>query len=145
MKPKTLRDEPRVIDSSALIAWFQNEPGDDLTQVQLDFGGMIAAPNLTEVIGKLVSSGVAPINEVRVAPINEVQRDVLALGLEVIPMDETIALASAFFYARRHPYDLSLGDCVCIAVAETLGLEILTAEQSWAKIPDLRVKVRLIR
>jgi PIN domain nuclease of toxin-antitoxin system len=137
MKLKTFRAEPRVIDSSVLIAWFQNEPGDDLTQVQLDFGGMIAAPNLTEVIGKLVSSGVAPTNEV--------QRDVLALGLEVIPMDQTIALASAFFYARRHPYDLSLGDCVCIAVAETLGVEILTAEQSWAKIPDLRVKVRLIR
>ena len=137
MKPKIFRAEPRVIDSSALMAWFQNEPGDDLTQVQLDFGGMIAAPNLTEVIGKLVSSGIVPINEV--------QRDVLALGLEIIPMDQTIALASAFFYARRHPYDLSLGDCVCIAVAETLGVEILTAEQSWAKIPDLRVKVRLIR
>jgi PIN domain nuclease of toxin-antitoxin system len=137
MNLKTFRAEPRVIDSSALMAWFQNEPGDDLTQVQLDFGGMIAAPNLTEVIGKLVSSGVAPINEV--------QRDVLALGLEIIPMDQTIALAAAFFYARRHPYDLSLGDCVCIAVAETLGVEILTAEQSWAKIPDLRVKVRLIR
>jgi PIN domain nuclease of toxin-antitoxin system len=137
MNLKTFRAEPRVIDSSALMAWFQNEPGDDLTQVQLDFGGMIAAPNLTEVIGKLVSSGVAPINEV--------QRDVLALGLEVIPMDQAIALAAAFFYARRHPYDLSLGDCVCIAVAETLGVEILTAEQSWAKIPDLRVKVRLIR
>ncbi len=137
MTPKTFKLEPRVIDSSALMAWFQNEPGDDLTQLQLDFGGMIATPNLTEVIGKLVSSGVAPINEV--------QRDVLALGLEVIPMDQVIALASAFFYARRHPYDLSLGDCVCIAVAETLGVEILTAEQSWAKIPDLRVKVRLIR
>jgi PIN domain nuclease of toxin-antitoxin system len=137
MNPKTFRAEPRVIDSSALMAWFQNEPGDELTQKQLEFGGMIAAPNLTEVIGKLVSSGVAPINEV--------QRDVLALGLEVIPMDQEIALAAAFFYARRHPYDLSLGDCVCIAVAETLGVEILTAEQSWAKIPDLRVKVRLIR
>ena len=137
MKTKILNLEPREIDSSALMAWFQNEPGDELTQTQLDFGGMIAAPNLTEVIGKLVSSGVAPINEV--------QRDVLALGLEVIPMDQEIALAAAFFYARRHPYDLSLGDCVCIAVAETLGVEILTAEQSWAKIPDLRVKVRLIR
>ena len=137
MKPKILHAEPRVLDSSAILAWFQREPGYENTRAQIKMGGMIAAPNLTEVIGKLVSNGSAPANQV--------ERDVLGLRLQVIPMDQEIALASAFFYARRHPYDLSLGDCVCIAVAETLGVEILTAEQSWAKIPDLRVKVRLIR
>jgi PIN domain nuclease of toxin-antitoxin system len=137
MKPQILHAEPRVLDSSAILAWFQRELGYENTRMQIKMGGMIAAPNLTEVIGKLVSNGSAPANQV--------ERDVLALNLEVIPMDKNIALAAAFFYARRHPYDLSLGDCVCIAVAETLGVEILTAEKSWAKIPDLRVKVRLIR
>lgn len=137
MKPKILHAEPRVIDSSAILAWFQRETGYENTRMQIKMGGMIAAPNLTEVIGKLVSNGSAPANQV--------ERDVLALNLEIIPMDKNVALAAAFFYARRHPYDLSLGDCVCIAVAETLGVEILTAEQSWVKIPDLRVKVRLIR
>jgi PIN domain nuclease of toxin-antitoxin system len=137
MKSKILHAEPRVLDSSAILAWFQREPGYENTRTQIKMGGMIAAPNLTEVIGKLVSNGSAPANQV--------ERDVLGLRLQVIPMDQEIALSTAFFYARRHPYDLSLGDCVCIAVAETLGVEILTAEQSWAKIPDLRVKVRLIR
>ena len=137
MKPKILHAEPRVLDSSAILAWFQRELGYENTRAQIKMGGMITAPNLTEVIGKLVSNGSAPANQV--------ERDVLGLRLQVIPMDQEIALASAFFYASRHPYDLSLGDCVCIAVAETLGVEILTAEQSWAKIPDLRVKVRLIR
>jgi PIN domain nuclease of toxin-antitoxin system len=137
MKPEILHAEPRVIDSSAILAWFQRESGYENTRMQIKMGGMIAAPNLTEVIGKLVSNGSAPANQV--------ERDVLALNLDIIPMDKNIALAAAFFYARRHPYDLSLGDCACIAVAETLGVEILTAEQSWAKIPDLRIKVRLIR
>jgi ribonuclease VapC len=127
----------RVIDSSAILAWFQREPGFEIVRVQLEIGGFLAAPNLTEVIGKLISSGIAPANEV--------ERDVLALGLEVVPMGETVALKAAFFYARRSPYDLSLGDCACLATAETLELEVLTAEPGWKKLPDLQTTVRLIR
>jgi ribonuclease VapC len=51
----------------------------------------------------------------------------------------------AFFYARRNPYELSLGDCACLALAEAKGLQVLTAEQSWKKIPNLKIKIRLIR
>ncbi len=127
----------RVMDSSAILAWFQRETGFEVVRTQLELGGLIAAPNLTEVIGKLISSGIAPANEV--------ERDVLALGLDVVPMDETVALKAAFFYARRSPYDLSLGDCACLATAESLELEVLTAEQAWAKLPDLQTKIRLIR
>jgi ribonuclease VapC len=127
----------RVIDSSAILAWFQREPGFEIVRVQLEIGGFLAAPNLTEVIGKLISSGIAPANEV--------ERDMLALGLEVVPMGETVALKAAFFYARRSPYDLSLGDCACLATAETLELEVLTAEPGWKKLPDLQTTVRLIR
>ena len=135
MKP--LRVQQRVLDASALLAWFQQEPGFEIVRAQLEFGGAIAAPNLTEVVGKLVSSGVAPANEV--------ERDVLALGLQVVPMDVSLALGAAFFYARRNPYDLSLGDCACLATAEALGLEVLTGEHGWGRVPDLKVTVRLIR
>lgn len=137
MKPKRLSPVRRVLDSSAILAWLQREPGFELVRAQLGFGGLIAAPNLTEVVGKLISSGVAPANEV--------ERDVLALGLEVVAMDQAIALSAAFFYARRQPYDLSLGDCACLATAEALGLEVLTAEQGWAALSTVRVRVRLIR
>jgi ribonuclease VapC len=132
-----LRAIKRVIDSSAILAWFQREPGFEIVRVQFEIGGFLAAPNLTEVIGKLISSGIAPANEV--------ERDVLALGLEVVPMGETVALKAAFFYAQRSPYDLSLGDCACLATAETLELEVLTAEPGWKKLPDLQTTVRLIR
>jgi PIN domain nuclease of toxin-antitoxin system len=97
---------------------------------------VIDAPNLTEVIGKLKAG---------VAPKNEVERDVLALGLETVAFDEGLAFQAAFFYARRNPYHLALGDCAYLATAETLGLEALTAEQDWVKIPDVNVKIRLIR
>jgi PIN domain nuclease of toxin-antitoxin system len=97
---------------------------------------VIDAPNLTEVIGKLKAG---------VAPKNEVERDVLALGLETVAFDEGLAFQAAFYYVRRNPHHLSLGDCACLATAETLGLGVLTAERDWVKIPDVGVKIRLIR
>jgi PIN domain nuclease of toxin-antitoxin system len=126
-----------VLDASALLAWFQRELGFETVRLQLENGGVIAVPNMTEVIGKLVSSGVAPHKEV--------ERDLLALGLEVVAMDQEIGLAAAYFYARRNPYNLSLGDCACLATAEVLGLEVMSAEQNWAQLPNLRTTVRLIR
>ena len=130
--------QQRVLDASAHCSpGFNSEPGFEIVRAQLEIGGAIAAPNLTEVVGKLVSSGVAPANEV--------ERDAVALGLQVVPMDVSLALGAAFFYARRSPYDLSLGYCACLATAEALGLEVLTGERGWEKVPDLKVAVRLIR
>jgi ribonuclease VapC len=137
MSSKPLKAAKRVLDASALLAWFQHELGFETVRSQLEHGGVIAVPNMTEVIGKLVSSGKAPHNEV--------ERDLLALGLEVVPMDQEIGLAAASFYARRNPYNLSLGDCACLATAEVLGLEVLSAEQDWARLSNLRTTVRLIR
>jgi PIN domain nuclease of toxin-antitoxin system len=137
MSSKPLKAAKRVLDASALLAWFQKELGFEMVRLQLEHGGVIAVPNMTEVIGKLVSRGISRHNEV--------ERDLLALGLEVVPMDQEIGLAAAYFYARRNPYNLSLGDCACLATAEILGLEVLTAEQGWAQLSNLRTTVRLIR
>lgn len=136
--PAKLPNAHRLLDASALLAWFQGEPGSEIVQQQLAYGKTsIAAPNLTEVIGKLVSSGHAPVNEV--------ERDLETLALRVIAFDERLAHAGAYLYARRNAYRLSLGDCACIASGEQAGLEILTAEHDWTKLPGLRVSVRLIR
>ena len=137
MSSKPLKAVKRVLDASALLAWFQKELGFEMVRSQLEHGGVIAVANMTEVIGKLVSRGIAPHNEV--------ERDLLALGLEVVAMDQEIGLAAAYFYARRNPYNLSLGDCACLATAEVLGLEVMSAEQNWAQPPNLRTTVRLIR
>ena len=137
MSNKPLKAAKRVLDASALLAWFQKELGFETVRSQLEHGGVIAVPNMTEVIGKLVSRGISPHNEV--------ERDLLALGLEVVAMDQKIGLAAAYFYARRNPYNLSLGDCACLATAEILGLEVLTAEQGWVQLSNLRTTVRLIR
>ena len=135
---KALPSAHRLLDASALLAWFQNEPGSELVQQQLAHAQTsIAAPNLTEVIGKLVSSGHAPVNEV--------ERDLDTLNLNVVAYDKPLARGGAYLYARRNAYGLSLGDCACIATGEALGIEILTAEHAWAKLTALKTRVRVIR
>ncbi|MBI5811604.1 MAG: PIN domain-containing protein [Meiothermus silvanus] len=119
------------MDASALIAFLRKEKGHEkvartLTQREC----VLSAVTRTELLGKLVGSGA-------LEPLGDV--------LEIVPFDLEQSDLAAFWYARRKPYSLSLGDCVCIALAEARGLEVLTAESAWAKLPNLRVKVNTIR
>jgi PIN domain nuclease of toxin-antitoxin system len=127
-----------ILDASAIIAWYEDEPGAEIVEQELLRGdGIVSSVNFTEIIGKLVGKGLAPENEVI--------RDMSALKLEVAPFDQSLAVAASYYYARRKPYGLSLGDCACLALAEVKGLTVMTAERAWAKIPNLRVPVKLIR
>ena len=65
--------------------------------------------------------------------------------VQEIPFDAECREKVAFYYARKSPYALSLGDAACLGTAEALKVDVLTAEQGWAKIPDLPFQVRLIR
>jgi len=129
-----------VIDASALIAFLRRETGHERVAEILDQSDcMLSAVTRTEVLGKLVGSGSYTETEVQEA------LEPLADALEVVPFDVEQSELAAFWYARRRPYNLSLGDCVCLALAEARGLEVLTAESAWAKLPNLRVKINPIR
>jgi len=65
--------------------------------------------------------------------------------LQEVPFDAACREKAAFYYARKSPYNLSLGDAACLGTAEALKLDVLTAERGWAQIPDLPFSVRLIR
>jgi PIN domain nuclease of toxin-antitoxin system len=94
--------------------------------------------NLTEAKGKLVGAG-------DFTP-QQVERELEQLAALVEPIAYTLEHANlaAWWYARK-PYNLSLGDCACLGAAEATSYEVLTAEQRWQKLPNLRVKVTLIR
>ena len=54
-----------VLDASAVLAWYEDEPGAQIVEDALLRGdGLISSVNLTEVIGKLVGKAIAPENEV---------------------------------------------------------------------------------
>jgi PIN domain nuclease of toxin-antitoxin system len=128
-----------VIDSSALIAFIRDEDGASVVEELLQQGFLISVVNYAETKGKLVGSGTHTPKQVDAA------LEAFGALLELTDLDREQAESMAFFYARRNPYGLSLGDCACLALAEAKGLQVLTAEQSWKKIPNLKVKIRLIR
>ncbi|HEU4741928.1 MAG TPA: type II toxin-antitoxin system VapC family toxin [Meiothermus sp.] len=125
-----------VIDASALLAFWQREAGAEVVAKALEEEAFLSTVTYTEVVGKLVGAG---------EPANQVEAKIGALALQILAFDEEQAQIAAFFYARRKPYNLSFGDCAALALGEHLDMPVLTAEQHWAKLPNLRVKIKLIR
>lgn len=133
---------PVLLDASALMAFIRKEQGGERVLVELTTGQrnhLVSAAQLVEVEGKLVSDGSFTPEQVR-ARLHQ-----LGQVLEVKPFEVRAQRAAAFYYARRRPYDLSLGDALCLGLAEVLEADVLTAEQGWATLPDLPFTVELIR
>ena len=129
-----------VIDSSVLLAYFLDEPGAERAEQEIRKGGLLlSSVNCSEVKGQLVGMGVSTPQAV------DREFDSLAQLVEIVAFDLEQSDLAAYYYARRNPYNLSLGDCACLALAEARGLDVLTAEQSWAKLPNLPFKIHLIR
>ena len=133
---------PLLLDASALMAFIRREPGGELVLTALTDGKrrcLVGVAQLVEVEGKLVSEGSFTPDQVR-ARLHQ-----LGQLLEVEALQSGAQTASACYYARRKPYDLSLGDALCLGLAVALGADVLTAERGWATIPDLPFSVTLIR
>jgi PIN domain nuclease of toxin-antitoxin system len=129
-----------VVDASALMAFFLKETGDEAVKKELEKGNLlISTVNRTEVKGKLVGSGTYTPQMI------DSRFDLLKDVLEVVTFDAGQSDVAAFYYARRNPYNLSLGDCACLALAEVSKQNVLTAEQAWKKLLHLPFKVVLIR
>lgn len=129
-----------VIDASALIAYFRHEVGyKQVERLLLKGGSVLSSVNRTEIKGKLVGMGVFTLKQVDEALAN------LEELLEVIPFDTVQSDIAAYYYARRSAYKLSLGDCACLSLAEVRGMNVMTAESAWSKLPGLPFKVTVIR
>ena len=108
-----------VIDASALTAYLENEVGAEVvTNAFLESRLMLSVVNFVELVGKLVSRGATTHDEV--------VADIKGLNLDVVEMDLDQGLIASYFYARRKPYGLSLGDGSCLALAEARGVKVLT-------------------
>lgn len=129
-----------VLDASALLAYLTDEPGsDEVFEFVSTRPCSISSVTLTEVAGKLVGRG-----EMTHGQVSAKFRQLLSLVQEV-PFGAACRERAAFYYARKSPYDLSLGDAACLGTAEALNVDVVTAERNWAKLPDLPFRVTLIR
>jgi ribonuclease VapC len=111
-----------VLDASALLCVFFNEPGAERVEALLA-GARIGAPNLAEVIAKLVDRGVDG---------EAISTDLAELDLEVVPLDRAQAEAAGLLRAATRRAGLSLGDRCCLALTEALGATAVTTDHAWA-------------
>ena len=123
----------RILDSSAVLAVLQGEPGGEMVIAGLA-DSAISSVNVAEVFRVLMRKG---------SPSNQVKRSFARLWIPVIPFDAVAAELSGEI-GQVAP-QLSLGDCACIALARLeKASEVVTGDRAWAGL-DLGVKVTLIR
>ncbi len=123
-----------ILDSSAILAVLNDEPGADLVIAVMD-DALVSTVNYAEVVAKLVERGSTAI---------EVQSALQSLALTT--MDFDVALAQRTGLLRRETMNrgLSLGDRACLALAEREGAPAMTGDRSWVGAVA-SVEIRLIR
>jgi ribonuclease VapC len=123
-----------VLDSSAILAFLQKEPGWDTVQAALP-DGIVSSLILAEVITRLRLSGGMPWQ------ITAAWDD---LQLFVEPFDDSRARVAGLIVDKTRAFGLSLADRACLGLALELGLPAVTADRAWREV-RLGIEVVLIR
>lgn len=123
-----------VLDSSALLALINDEMGADVVEKCLS-QSVISAVNLAETIGKLALENVS---------VGEISESITDMVRAVIPFDEHLAFLAGRMAPATKAFGLSLGDRACLATAEHLDIEAVTADKIWKKLKT-PVTIKVIR
>jgi len=119
-----------VLDASALLAWVLRERGQDTGDRVLSVA-VIPSSAMVETLYRARERGHAQSSAA-------LHTDLLALGLEVEPVTDadTVRAAELIATSRTDPAagSLSLGDGLCIAVAERLQLPVTGGDRYWAQV-----------
>lgn len=116
-----------ALDSSAILAFLGGEDGTDRVSAALEDESWCSAANWSEVVQKTLASG-RDVRQVRT----------LLSGYRF--RIEPVVMSDAEWAARRwRPGEgLSLADRLCMALAERLDVEILTADRAWGTAGRVR-------
>jgi PIN domain nuclease of toxin-antitoxin system len=123
-----------VLDASALLAYLQDEPGQEKVEAVLA-NAVMSSVNWAEVMQKSVAAGV---------DVEGMQQDVSALGLTILPFTADDADHTGRLWQQTRQYGLSLGDRACLTLGQLLQAPVLTTDRVWARL-DLPVTVHLLR
>lgn len=122
------------MDSSAVLASIQGEPGADIVGSALA-GSIISMINFAEVVSKLISRGLTEVDAVIAAR---------RFGAQLVDVDEEQAAIAGAIHAATRPAGISMADAFCLALAKQRGASALTSDRAWQSL-DLGVEVTLIR
>jgi PIN domain nuclease of toxin-antitoxin system len=123
-----------ILDASAVLAVLFDERGADVVKRSLS-SALICAPNVTEVVTKLIDEGRSADDAVGQFGL---------LSLSVASFDERLAIRAGVLRVLTEKRGLSLADRACLALAEREKLPALTADRAWRGL-DLGIEIRLIR
>ena len=123
-----------VLDASALLAMFNQEPGSAEVANALD-RSMISAVNLTEVLTKLSDQGI---------DVAEAWEEIRLMEIDVVPFESEMARRAAALRATTRKAGLSLGDRACLALGMARKASILTADRAWRGL-KLDADIRVVR
>jgi ribonuclease VapC len=123
-----------VLDSSAVLASIQREPGADIVHAALA-GSVISVINFAEVVSKLISRGLPEAEAMVVAR---------RFGAELVDVDEDQAATAGAIHAATRPAGISMADAFCLSLAKQRGWPVLTSDRAWKSL-DLGIEVTLIR
>jgi PIN domain nuclease of toxin-antitoxin system len=109
-----------VLDASAVLAWAQGEPGSDVVEQVLLDGAVCGAANWSEVVQKVRAAG-------KDWTLLKALLENYAVTVE--PVTAADAELAAEYW--RPGSGLSLGDRLCLALAERRDATAWTADTAW--------------
>jgi PIN domain nuclease of toxin-antitoxin system len=113
-----------ILDASAFLALVNNETGKDVVEPLLPYS-IMSSVNISEVVSELNSKLSLPIEHIQ---------KILCLIPEVYQFDKNLAIQAGLLKRSVSHLGLSLGDRVCLALADHLTLTVYTADKAWSKL-----------
>lgn len=123
-----------VLDSSALLAYWNDEPGWEEVE-PYEGKCIISAVNAAEVISCLIRNGAHEI---------KARASVHDFVTNVIPYDFDQAHLTGQLIVKGKPFGLSLGDRACISLGLQQQLPVLTSDKIWQDA-NLGLEVKVFR
>ena len=121
----------KVFDASAVLALLNNEPGANQVIAHLAEGdGVVGAANYAEVVTKLIEHGLTAA---------DAEEALQSLQLPIEPLTESVALMAGVLRKATRTLGLSLGERCCLALAQSLDAEVITADKSWKTLKGMRI------
>lgn len=118
-----------VLDASAVLAYLQGEPGSAAVEQALQTQNcVVTAANQAEIIVKALDRGVGT---------DAIQAILAELPYAVVDVQAADGVLAGLMRPAARAWGLSLGDRLCLAVAQRLKARVLTADRTWLALPDL--------
>jgi len=129
---------PVLLDASALLAWLQGEPGGEIVETALlTQDCTLSAANLAEVISRSLDRRISDA---------DLQRILDDLPVRILPLTAEDGAGAGWLRKLTRSQGLSLGDRLCLALAQRTNATVLTTDRPWLELATpLGLQIQCIR